>query len=265
MQSRCYTKTTVRRKKGDRMNYYETIDSAVEFIEEHLKEELTAQQISKKFGYSVYHFCRIFALQKGIPLMNYVHQRRLSVARTELVKGKKIIDVALDYGYKTASGFAKSFRKEFGYNPSTYVTKMGGVNLKLLLTKIGEYVMHPVIMKKEAFKVAGYGIQTNIASNFMKDIAAYWDTYTDENLECKMYEQLNPPKHGEVGICVSTTGDENVRYLLGVIVDDFSKVTPDMIKIEVPQAEYAVFTTPAIDLTKAKTYQSNLSSVVKST
>lgn len=248
------------------MNYCNAIDDTIEFIEANIKKDLTAQQISENAGYSVYHFCRIFALEKGITLMDYVRKRKLSVARTELTKSRKIIDVAVDYGYETASGFSKSFRKEFGYSPTTYAARMSDIDFKLLLTKIGGYIMNPVIVKKESFKVAGYGIKTNIASSYMKDIAAYWDNYTGENLESKMYAQLNPPKHGEVGICVSTTGDENVIYLLGVVVDDFTKVTPDMIKIEVPEAEYAVFTTPAVDLTKDDIYQSKLlADVVKAT
>ena len=40
-------------------------------------------------------------------------------------------------------------------------------------------------------------------------------------------------------------------YLLGVIVEDFSMVTPDMLTVEVPGADYAVFTTPPIDQTQA--------------
>lgn len=248
------------------MNYCKAIDCAIEFIEANIKEKLTAQQIAAKAGYSVYHFCRVFVLQKGITLMDYVRSRKLSVARTELAKGKKITDVAADYGYETPSGFAKSFKKEFGYSPTTYAVRMRDVDLQLLLTKIGGYIMEPVIRKKEAFKVAGYGIKTNIATSYTKDIAAYWDTYAGENLESKMYAQLDPPKHGEVGICVSATKDENVVYLLGVIVEDFSKVTPDMIKVEVPAAEYAVFTTPAVDLTKADTSLNDpLADVVKAT
>lgn len=247
------------------MNYCETIDSAVEFIETHLKEELTAEQIAEQFGYSLYHFGRIFALQTGTSLMNYVHLRRLSVARTELTKGKKILDVALEYGYETASGFAKSFRREFGYSPSTYMKRMQGIDHKRLLTKIGEYVMNPMMVKREAFKVAGYGIKTNVASSDMKDIAAYWEHYTGENLESKMYAQLNPPKHGEYGLCVSSPDEETVTYLLGVLVEDFSKVTPDMIAVEVPAAQYAVFTTPEVDLTHEETYDEVLSGVIKST
>jgi Adenosine deaminase len=111
------------------------------------------------------HFCRVFTAQKGITLMDYVQKRRLSVARTELTKGKKIIDVAVDYGYETAGGFAKSFNNEFGYSPTAYAAHMSDVDFELPLTKIGGYIRNPVILKKEAFKVAGYGIKTNVTSS----------------------------------------------------------------------------------------------------
>jgi len=105
----------------------------------------------------------------------------------------------------------------------------------------------PKIVKKPAFRVAGYGIKTDIAGNYTKDIGAYWSNYSGENLETKMYDLLKPPKHGEVGICITSPDQEHVTYLLGVIVDDFSKVTPDMMTVEVPAATYAVFTTPSAD------------------
>ncbi len=233
------------------MDYCDAVNDAVEFIEKHIREPMSAEQIAGRAGYSLYHFSRVFTAQKGVPLMDYVRMRRLSTARTELTKGRKVIDVALEFGYETASGFAKAFRKEFGYSPSTYVVRMQGTRHNVFLSKGGETMLHPVLVKKESFNVAGYGIKTNITSGYTKDIAAYWDTYTGENLESKMYAQLNPPKHGEVGLCVSSPHDETVTYLLGVVVEDFRKATSDMIRVVVPEAEYAVFTTPPVDLTKA--------------
>lgn len=96
--------------------------------------------------------------------------------------------------------------------------------------------------KKSAFKVAGYGIKTNITnSNYTKDIASFWSNYNGENLESKMYKILNPPKHGEVGLCVPANGESgDAVYLLGVIVDNFNNVTNEMITVEVPEATYAV-------------------------
>ncbi len=188
------------------------------------------------------------------------------MARIELARGRKILDVALEYGYETASGFTKSFRREFGYSPSIYAARMSGIDFEAVLSKIGGYLMHPVFVKKEAFLVAGYGLPTSLKTNHPREAAAYWDTYTGENLESKMYAQLNPPKHGEVGICVSNDLKDTVYYILGVIVENFDRVTPDMMTVEVPTAEYAVFTTPEVDLTQiTEGEEDSLALVVKAT
>ncbi|WP_162165109.1 helix-turn-helix domain-containing protein [Paenibacillus graminis] len=39
---------------------------------------------------------------------------------------RSIIEIALDYGFETQSGFAKAFRKAFGYSPTQYAARMEG-------------------------------------------------------------------------------------------------------------------------------------------
>ncbi len=230
------------------MNYREEIEKSIEFIENNIKEDITVVEIASHAGYSLYHFCRVFSLCKGVSVMEYVRDRRLSLAATELFNGRKIIDIALDYGFETPSGFAKAFRKACGYSPTQYMMCMAQYADTKTTFEIGGYIMNPVIVKKPAFKVAGYGIKTNISgATYTRDIASYWSNYDGENLESKMYKILNPPKHGEVGLCVPLSEDGNVIYLLGVIVDDFSKVEEDMLTAEIPEAEYAVFTTNPVD------------------
>lgn len=246
------------------MNYSDDIRRSIEYIENHIKENLTTKEIAEYTGYSVFHFCRVFHLCNGIPVMDYVRNRKLSLARCELLMGKKIIDTALEYGFETASGFSKAFRREFGYSPTVYIARMNGWNPSNT-TNIGGYIMNPVLVKIPAFKIAGYGIDTNIESGYTKDVAAYWETYSGDNLEEKMYAQLKPLKHGEYGICIPSSSNGNVKYLLGVKVEDFSKVTPDMITVEVPEAEYMVFTTPPMDLTGTKAYDNSFAELVKTT
>lgn len=230
------------------LNYRKDIEKCIKFIEDHIKENITIEEVANESGYSLYHFCRVFSLCKGVSVMEYIRGRRLSLAATELFKGRKIIDIALDYGFETPSGFTKAFRKAFGYSPRRYITRMAGYGDIKTIFEIGGYIMNPVIVKKPAFKVAGYGIKTNVAGGtYTKDIASFWSNYDGENLESKMYKILNPPKHGEVGLCVPLSEDGNAIYLLGVIVDDFSKVKGNMITVEVPEAEYAVFTTTPVD------------------
>jgi len=241
------------------------MERCVDYIESNLQNEISTQMLADEIGYSVYHFCRVFSACKGMSPTEYIRKRRLSLAALELFQNKKIIDIALNYGFETAGGFAKAFRKEYGYSPAQYAKRMAGFNEATIKNKIGDYIMNYVIMKKPAFKVAGYGIQTDISSaNYTKDIASFWEHYEGENLESKLYEILNPSKHGEVGLYISASENGNVTYLLGVIVDDFSKVTDDMITVEVPQAEYAVFTTPPVDTTNDNE-QKEFAQVIKST
>lgn len=236
------------------MKYKQIVDESVLYIKEHINEDLTAQKIADHVGYSVFHFCRIFSLIKNLTVMEYIRKYRLSIARSELKSNKKIIDIALQYGFETASGFTKSFRKEFGYTPTSYIVRMNNTD-STFLKNIGEVLSPPEIIQEKSFKVAGYGIYTNMAEHYIEDVSAYWASYQGNNLEDKMYEQLQPPQHGEIGICIPYQNSEEVVYLFGVIVKNFDRVTSDMIVAEIPTATYAVFTTPSVNnLDTAATY-----------
>jgi AraC family transcriptional regulator len=143
---------------------------------------------------------------------------------------------------------------------------MNGYLEKKLILQIGGDIMNPTFIKKPAFKVAGYGIKTNITNgNYTKDVASFWINYDGENLESKMYKILNPPKHGEVGLCIPSSNDvEEAIYMLGVIVDNFNDVTEEMITVEVPEATYAVFTTPPVN-TGTETENNEFANVIKQT
>ena len=114
------------------------------------------------------------------------------------------------------------------------------------------------ITNKKSFKMAGYGIYTNVAEQNIVDVSAYWDSYQGANLENRLYEQLQPPQHGEIGVCLpyqKRSKSEKGVYLFGVIVENFDKVTSDMLIAEIPAATYAVFTTPPVNnLNTATTY-----------
>ncbi|MBN9646279.1 AraC family transcriptional regulator [Terrisporobacter glycolicus] len=248
------------------MNYSNVISQCIEFIEENIKSDLTPKLIANKCGYSTFHFCRIFNIHQGITLMEYVKKRRISLAAAKLFEGNRIIDIAIEYGFNTHNGFSKAFKKEYGFTPTQYIKRMDGYFSKESIYKIGGYIMDPIIVKRPAFKVAGYGIKTNVSNgNYTKDIASFWSNYNGENLESKMYKILEPPKHGEVGLCIpSKNGDGETIYLLGVIVDDFQSATDDMMTIDIPEATYAVFTTPPVD-TSNDTEQKEFAKIIKET
>lgn len=90
----------------------------LQYIDQHLEETLTIKELAEVVGYSQYHFSRLFKSYMNETVMEYVCKRRLVKASEEILLGKKIIDVALKYGWESHSGFAKAFIKEFGFYPS---------------------------------------------------------------------------------------------------------------------------------------------------
>ena len=105
------------------MRYIDLIQSSIDYIEENLKTEITAEELSSNAGFSVYHYYRIFQNVVGLPVMQYITRRRLFWAAYEIANGRKQVEAALDYGFDTAAGFYKAFRREFGCAPSEYVKR----------------------------------------------------------------------------------------------------------------------------------------------
>lgn len=100
------------------MNYSDDIFLCIQYIEDHLIDRLTVDEIAREMGYSTYHFSRIFKGKVGVSLMEYVKDRRLLSATEDIISGEKILDVAIKYGYETNNGFTKAFRKKYGFSPA---------------------------------------------------------------------------------------------------------------------------------------------------
>lgn len=103
------------------MEYEDIILKCIEYIELNIKKELSIKNIANEIGYSEFHFSRIFKQKMGLSIMDYVKERRLILASKELLNGRKITDVSMDYGYETHSGFSKAFKKKFGFTPSDHI------------------------------------------------------------------------------------------------------------------------------------------------
>ena len=224
----------------------QAVRRAMRYIAGALDGPLTVADIAAQAGYSPFHFCRMFRGAAGMPVMDYVRLQRLTAARGRLLRGEKAIDAALACGFETASGFSRAFRRAFGYSPTTYLARMKALPGGAGGRKGGDR-MEPVMKTLGEFWVAGYGIDTNVERGYTKDIAAYWETYTGENMESRMYARLSPPRHGEVGLCVPG-GGWNLTYLFGVMPETLDALAPDMRAVRVPAAQYAVFTTKPVDL-----------------
>lgn len=97
-----------------------TINEVVRYINEHLTDELRLVDIAKLAGYSSWHLYDLFKECTGKPIMNYIREQRIRNASSEMANGRRLFDIALDYGFETQAGFYKAFNTIIGCPPSEY-------------------------------------------------------------------------------------------------------------------------------------------------
>ena len=104
----------------------EIIDRSLEYIEAHLRADITLNDLADEAGYSPWHFGRMFAVAMGQSVAQYMLRRRLDHALAEIAAGRHAVDAAADYGFETYSGFYRAFVKLYGCSPKRYLRIHGG-------------------------------------------------------------------------------------------------------------------------------------------
>ncbi len=99
------------------MGYTEHLQKTIDFIEENIRQSLTAEQCAEVAGFSRHHFHRLLMVYMRLPVMAYVRKRKLSHARSEISKGARVIEVAIDFGYGSERSFSRAFVQEFRTTP----------------------------------------------------------------------------------------------------------------------------------------------------
>ncbi|CCE10676.1 hypothetical protein BRAS3843_520192 [Bradyrhizobium sp. STM 3843] len=93
----------------------------VEYIEEHLGEQVCLVKLAALVRLSLHHFCRAFKQSFGVPAYQYQVQRRMEAAKLQLAdRAISITDIALSLGYAQTSSFSSAFRKTTGWTPTDY-------------------------------------------------------------------------------------------------------------------------------------------------
>ena len=101
------------------MDWVTSIHQAIRYIEEHLREELTIREIAQQAALSPFYFQKGFAMLCGMTVGDYIRQRRLSAAGLEvLTTDRRIIDIALEFGYDSPDSFTKAFTRFHGLTPA---------------------------------------------------------------------------------------------------------------------------------------------------
>jgi len=101
------------------MGWVEGIGKAINYIENNITEEISIEDIAEKAFISPFYFQKGFTMLCGFTVGEYIRQRRLALAGSELIStDERIIDIAVKYGYTSPDSFTKAFIRFHGVTPT---------------------------------------------------------------------------------------------------------------------------------------------------
>jgi AraC-like DNA-binding protein len=105
------------------MTMHPCIPWAVAYIDEHLAERLSLDELAAKAGLSLWRFCAVFRRHTGISPRRYIWQRRLEKVQSLLASGESPANAALLAGYYDQSHLCRHFKATCGMTPGQYVDR----------------------------------------------------------------------------------------------------------------------------------------------
>lgn len=211
----------------------EGLQAALAYIEAHLDEEISVHDVAARAYVSAFHFQRLFSALCGMPLGEYVRGRRLTLAAQALMRGARVIDTALRYGYDSPDSFARAFRRFHGVLPSQ--AALPGVTLRSLApmkTEEATEVRQPMdyrIETKAAFTVVGYLKQFSSDTSY-QEIPAWWEEV----------QTRGSTVMGMFGVCIDTDG-LLFDYLIADLYQPWQDVPAGCVTRDIPGGLWAVF------------------------
>lgn len=226
------------------MKWIERLKECVDYIEDNLKDEIEMDELCEIACLSQLYFPRLFEAVTDIPLNEYVRRRRMTVAASELIgTDRKIIDIALDYGYATPESFSRAFKSIHGVSPSALrndnPTIKSYPKLTFTISIKGDVEMDYKIVEKEAFEVLGLSIRTTDkdGKNY-QEIPAFWQTVNTDGTSEKLCELSSNPDV-VYGICMNLDKEGYFDYAIASPYDGGQ--TAEFKVMNIPTAKWAIF------------------------
>lgn len=103
------------------MDQASIIRDLLNWLENHLDQPLSLDNVAAKAGYSKWHLQRMFKDVTGHAIGAYIRARRLTKAAMALcMTGRPILDIALQYRFDSQQTFTRAFKKQFAQTPASY-------------------------------------------------------------------------------------------------------------------------------------------------
>lgn len=230
------------------MDWVTGIQNAINYVEEHLTDEIDFNAVAKEAVCSGFYFQRIFSILCGITLGDYIRNRRLTLAGNELcATDEKVIGIALKYGYESPESFTRAFIRFHGITPSeakkdgSKLKSFSRLSVKIILN--GGNIMDYKIVEKEAFniieKVEAHTVQN---TENAKSIPDFW-TRSHKDGTVKKLAELTTDRTYIFGVCYGNLSkdEKTFDYSIAAKCDKNTEVPEGFRKNTIPARTWAVF------------------------
>lgn len=218
---------------------------ALAYIEDHLSDDISLEELADTANYSPWHFHRLFTAYIGYGVGEYVRRRRLSEASRELVFCEHPIrDIAHKYRFESQAAFTRALKAYCGKTPGVLRTSKGPlirfspINFTQSIKhyRKGAMMQNPRILHRNACQVVGLAGQFTMENN---SIPQLWDEFN------KRDKEIPHANHdAAIGICFHDDdyqAGKPFTYMAAFAVTDISEIPLGMVSHQIQAGEYAVF------------------------
>ena len=231
-------------KRGPEDKVY-GVETWIDYIDEHLNSNLTVTSLAKTFHYSTTHFKRIFRLYYKMAVSDYIRKRKLEIIAEAIRDGSDYMELSSEYGFKTYTGFARAFKKEFHVSPAVYSRGLFEViDLKKYYAQYKDILRLSIMEMREIYMIGHTVIPSKGAEVDIPAQVAYWMGREFPCLTNTRYECNIAVKEDKIALWYQEEDSGDVEYILGPVVEAPEEDIPEgMIPVTLAAGKYAIFET----------------------
>lgn len=245
--------------------WHEAVQKMIDWIELHLTEEPTLMDMAQQIGYSPYYCSTQFHRLCGVTMKSYVAGRRLARAAIEVRDTKRrILDIAVKYGFSSQEALTRAFRQTFGCTPGAYRKKPVPVPLpiyKVIFFPEHYAALHQGEELNEMVTKARWRLEYIPAHKYVgiwdkqaRNYCEFWEGKDCDRI-CGIIDSLShvsdPIVTGHTaGWYLNEAGER--RYLYGTgLTEDYAEEVPEGFELrDIPAGYYVTFSHPPFDFLK---------------
>lgn len=101
-------------------HYSELVSNCIEYIHDHIEEDLSLDTLAQTLYTSKYHLIREFKKYTGLTVHRYMIKKKLAFSKELILKDYAISEVYKRCGFGDYSNFFRAFKQEYGMTPKEF-------------------------------------------------------------------------------------------------------------------------------------------------